>query len=382
MVIRLRTLDFGLWTLDFGLWTLDFGLWTLDQQAETMNERLKLESERLARSWMRHDPAMLRDYLVADVEDPRLNVQSILSRHFLATALFGDKFQALMEQELRFAAVMNWLVNFVSTAGDAAELRSVQHALRRGADNAEGTELPQFLTRTFAALPARAGELEVPNYLDAALARPQPDDAPPALVPEDLDTFAGLWQRALPDKPDRRLAVLEPACGSANDYRALHATGLVRFLDYTGFDLCEKNVVNARTRFPHARFDVGNVFAIAAADRSFDVCFLHDLFEHLSPEGLEQAVAEICRVTRHSLCVGFFNLDEIPEHVVRPVEDYHWNTLSLERMIEIFAQHGFAAQVLNIGAYLRFRTGCETTHNPNAYTVLLYDRLDAGRWLG
>ena len=45
---------------------------------------LQEESDKLARSWMQHDAGMLRDYLVAGVEDPRLNVQSVLSRHFLS----------------------------------------------------------------------------------------------------------------------------------------------------------------------------------------------------------------------------------------------------------------------------------------------------------
>ena len=67
---------------------------------------LQAESDKLARSWMQHDAGMLRDYLVGGVEDPRLNVQSVLSRHFLTHALTGERFAALMEQELRFAAAM------------------------------------------------------------------------------------------------------------------------------------------------------------------------------------------------------------------------------------------------------------------------------------
>ncbi|MBN2507896.1 MAG: class I SAM-dependent methyltransferase [Verrucomicrobia bacterium] len=344
-----------------------------------MNARLQQESKRLAGAWERHDSAMLRHYLVAGVEDPRLNVQSILSRHFLATALFGDRFQTLMAHELQFAAAMNWLLHFLPVADDAAERGAVLHALRRGADNAEGIELPPFLVRTFATLPARLPHLTVPNYLEAALARPRPHDAPPGPASEDLDTFAGLWRQALTGAPNRRLSVLEPACGSANDYRAIDAAGLGRFLDYTGFDLCGKNVANARAQFPHTRFEIANVFAIPAENGAFEVCIVHDLFEHLSPEGLDQAVAEVCRVTRLGLCAGFFNVDEIPEHIVRPVEDYYWNTLSLERLTRLFVSRGFTAQVLNVSAYLRARTGCEQTHNANAYTLLLYARTETPR---
>ena len=59
-------------------------------------------------------------------------------------------------------------------------------------------------------------------------------------------------------------------------------------------------------------------------------------------------------------------------NAVRPVEDYHWNTLSVERMRELFAQHGFEGQVVHIGSFLRWATGCDQTHNPNAYTFLLH----------
>ena len=125
--------------------------------------------------------------------------------------------------------------------------------------------------------------------------------------------------------------MLEPACGSANDYRFLHAYGLARLVRYTGFDLCAKNIENARALFPDVSFAVGNVFEIAAPDKAFDLCFVHDLFEHLSLEGMQAAVKEVCRVTRQGLCVGFFNMDEIRDHQVRPVDDYHWNRLSMRR---------------------------------------------------
>ena len=74
---------------------------------KAVQEHLKLETERLAKSWMRHGRNTLRNYLVRDVQDPRINIQSILTRHFLIEHLFGAQFEALMEHELRFALVMN-----------------------------------------------------------------------------------------------------------------------------------------------------------------------------------------------------------------------------------------------------------------------------------
>jgi SAM-dependent methyltransferase len=346
-----------------------------------MDPALQQETERLARSWMRHEAGVLRDYLVAGVEDPRLNVQSVLSRHFILRALFGERFNALMEQEYRFAAAMNWLTQLGERLRDAGELALVLHALRRGSDNAEGIEIPHFLLDTFSALPAAVGSMEVPNYVDRFLSSPPPADGQSSLHQPGLDTFCLLWNRVLVTQsaspPSSTLSsqppsVLEPACGSANDYRFLHAYGLSRLVNYTGVDLCAKNIENAQGLFPGARFEVGSVFDIAAADKAYDLCFLHDLFEHLSPAGIEAAVQELCRVVRAGLCVGFFNMDEVPDHLIRPVDEYHWNLLSMARMKESFARCGFTAQVLHLGSFLRQRTGCEQTHNPNAYTFLLH----------
>src|ERR1051326_6327350 len=136
-----------------------------------MDEALKLESEKLARSWLQHEPAKLRDYLVAGVEDPRINVQSIFSRHFLIRAIFDQNFSALMDEELRFAAVMNWLTALAANS-DSEELHAVLHALQRGADNAEGLQIPRFILSTFTPLPLSLGPLEIPNYIETFLNNP------------------------------------------------------------------------------------------------------------------------------------------------------------------------------------------------------------------
>lgn len=361
-----------------------------------MEQSLQQESEKLARSWLRHDPGMLRDYLVAGVEDPRINVQSILSRHFIVRALTGARFSPLMGQEHRFAAAMNWLARLAPQLAGPEEAAIILYALRRGADNAEGVEIPQFLAQLFAGLPTAAGGSDVPNYIENFLSEEQSVNGATQPQQPSLETFCRLWSRALvAESPElcrgrreesqlrsaqasasnlRPLRVLEPACGSANDYRFLHACGIARLVDYAGFDLCPTNIENAHALFPHVTFEVGNVFQIAAPDKSFDLCFIHDLFEHLSLDGILAAVREVCRVTRGGISVGFFNLDEIREHVVQPLDEYHWNTLSMARMRELFAAQGFRAQVIHIGTFLRREVECEETHNPNAYTFWLEPR--------
>lgn len=247
------------------------------------------------------------------------------------------------------------------------EREAVLHALNHGADHAECVEIPRFLLETFAALRVSVGAITVPNDIQKFLTDPDSEPGQPNLDVGSFNTFLTLWLAVLAGESTQRISLLEPACGSANDYRFLEAFGIARLVDYAGFDLCEKNVANALGLFPEARFEVGNVFEIAAADQSFDLCFVHDLLEHFSLAGLERTVAELCRVTRHGLCVQFFQMDEMPDHIVRVVGEYHVNTLSLSKTEALFTQHGFAVQPLHIGSYLRQRVGCIETYNPDAY---------------
>jgi hypothetical protein len=357
-----------------------------------LNPDLLQETEKLVRSWSHHESEWLRDYLVAGVEDPRLNLQSIFSRHFLIRTLTGERFSDLMNREYRFAAVMDWLRRVAKLENDIDGRIVTLYALRQGADNAEGLEIPMFVLQTFTSLPAETYGCAIPNYVEAFLSREESANPQSSVVDRPLDTFATAWSQVLGqglhasgnelDVPTTGsgqcwpvsqplLSLLEPACGSANDYRFLDRYGIARFLQYHGFDLCEKNIINAQALYPSIRFDQGNVFEISAADKSYDVCIVHDLFEHLSISGLEQAVNEVCRVTRTGICAGFFQMGEISHHIVRSVEQYHWNLLSLARIKEHFASNGFAAQALHVGSFLLRQIGCPHTHNPNAYTLIL-----------
>lgn len=348
-----------------------------------MDPSLKAESEKLVRSWSQHESGWLRDYLVSGVEDPRVNLQSILTRHFLVQSFHDPGLEWLMEEEYRFSAAMNWLLEFARKSSDTAELEVVLFALERGADNAEGIEIPLWVTHLFGALPTSSHGVEIANYMAMFLRETTIRDSKPEVSQSSLNTFAELWRGVLgnlakqcgADSASRTpLRVLEPACGSANDYRFFETYGLAPWLEYAGFDLCDANIRNARSLHPGICFREGNVFEIPWPDKSFDCCVVHDLFEHLSLEGMQAAVREISRVTRHGICAGFFQMDEMPEHRVRPVEEYHWNLLSRARTQKLFAELGFEAQVLHIGTFLRAKTGCDQFHNPNAYTLWLRAR--------
>jgi len=329
-----------------------------------VQDRFKLETQALRRSWMQYNSSSLRDYLVRDVQDPRINIQSILTRHFLIRRLFPGRFSAVMEQELRFALVINWLLKLLKASVTVDHLHAMLDALLEGEDDADGLQIPQFISDTFASL-------AMPNYICDLLTW-VPVETTDAPIPEYLlNTFQAIWRELLENEKTQPISVLEPACGSANDYRFIDAFGLARFLDYTGFDLCEKNICNAKQMFPDVRFEVGNVFEIDSPDKAFDYCFVHHLFEHLSIEAMQAAIAEICRVTRHDICVGFFNMYNGDEHIVKAVDNYHWNTLSLDKIRVVFAQHASDIKAIHIDSFLLSRFRCDQTHNKGSYTFTI-----------
>ena len=330
-----------------------------------LEDRLKRETECLRRSWMRHDRNTLKDYLVRDVEDPRINVQSILMRHFLIGNLFGEQFDDLMEHELRFSLVMNWMLRLLKSPIHAWQLQAVLDALLAGEDDTEWLDIPSYISETFAAL-------ALPNYI-CDLLNWSPVETTGVPVPTYLlSTFQRIWHEVLAGEHAQRISVLEPACGSANDFRFIDAFGIGRLLDYMGFDLCEKNIRNAGWMFPETRFHVGNVFEIDAGDKTFDYCFVHDLFEHLSIQAMEEAIQQICRVTRRGICAGFFNMYEGDRHVVNVVGDYHWNKLSVTETKAVFEQYDFAVDVIHIDTFLRSKFDDPDTHNKGAYTFIIH----------
>jgi len=329
-----------------------------------LDAELLRETELLLQSWARHDSAKLRDYLVADVEDPRLNVQSILSRHFILEQVTGDGFASLREQELRFALVMNWILGLRKAGIAPEDFQRILSGLRRGADQIEGMEIPGFITQAYKRHREAGPQWAIPDYFEIAFSGNESDTV------QALRVFEDIWRKVLGEQSFGKLSFVEPACGSANDYRFFNAFGLSSFMDYTGFDLCEKNIANAKEMFPKARFVVGNILCPDFPDRAFDCALVHDLFEHLSVPAMELALNELCRMTRKAVCTGFFSMHEGQEHIVRREDDYHWNTLSAWKVSQLLGRAGFEVQLIHIDSFLKACFHCDQTHNKNAYTVI------------
>ncbi|MHC4153713.1 MAG: class I SAM-dependent methyltransferase [Planctomycetota bacterium] len=336
------------------------------QGAKLKTEALVSESSRLRAAWMRHDSERLDRYLVTDVEDPRINLQSIMSRYFLINAIWPNEFASLIREEFRFSICLNFILKAIKTKHLKRE--SILDALIEGRETCGNVKIPSYLQCCFDLVSSK--KQEVPDYISTALVNPL-WDAKGWLPDSVLSTFEQIWHNVLYRRQAKRIPVLEPACGSANDYRYLHSYGVSKFLEYTGFDICDKNIANAHCRFPNVHFTVGNIIDIPAEDDSYDFLFVHDLFEHLSPAMIDIALTEIARVTRKQACLSFFNMADINEHIIKPTGLYHRNMLSLGRIQKVLINFARDIDVVHIDTFLRDNYDCADYHNQTAYTLIV-----------
>jgi ubiquinone/menaquinone biosynthesis C-methylase UbiE len=298
-----------------------------ERVASALPRRRRIEQLLLKLWWNRAPAAMLDSYLVSGYQNPHINVQSVLQRHFLLRRLFGSDLEDLMTDELRLAIQLNEVMR------------------------------------------ARAAELGVTMgaYLDPdkAAAVQQVESAIRDRESEAVDR----WRAALEGRHAEPISVLELACGSANDYRTFVECGLARFLDYRGIDLTPKNITNARRRHPGVAFDVGDITRIDAPDGSYDYVIASDIFEHLSPEAREEALDEATRLARRGLALTFFNMAEIPEHEINPRRVYYWNRLSRPRIEERLRADFGIIEVVPVAAWLRAEHDYRHPYNSKAYTI-------------
>ena len=313
------------------------------------------ENESLRWSWERHEAEELDSYMIADVEDPRIHCQSILTRALVADTLWPGEFTDLIDAEQRFGIVMTWILQQFKSGTPPADLY----------DKVVERDCPGFVAETHYWLPQQR---IVRDYVTLSLQNHE------AQLPDiALQTFTDLWREALAERSvEQPLRLLEAACGSANDYRFLEAFGFAPFLNYTGFDISPKNIDNARRRFPEADFFVGSAFDTGLPDGAYDFVFTHDLFEHLSPDGLEAAFGELLRVTGRQAWLHFFNLStSAAEHEIVPVDHYHWNLLSLKQLERSIPPEFGAPEVIPIPEFLNDQFGCADYYNKEAVTLLV-----------
>ncbi|HYH91639.1 MAG TPA: class I SAM-dependent methyltransferase [Candidatus Saccharimonadales bacterium] len=311
----------------------------LRRRATTLGTRLgrfalgrRAERFLLERIWSGAPAEMLDTYLVSGFQDPSINMQSILLRHFLVHRLVGDRLDPLMREEIAFAIGLN------------EELRTTAAAL--------GVTMRTYLD------PAKAADV---RRVDAA-------------ITDRRDVFQRRWTEALRDEDLTHISVIELACGSANDYRAFADYGIAPYLDYLGIDLTPKNIENARRRFPEVSFAVGDITAVAQADRAADYVIASDIYEHLSLDAMERALDETLRLARQGVALTFFNMRDVPEHDSRPRGLYFWNLLSSRRIRSRLEREFRDVQVVPVAAWLAAEHDCTQTYNPNAVSMFAVGR--------
>ena len=289
----------------------------------------RIERRLLTQSWERSAASTLKGYLVSSLQNPLINVQSVLARHHFIRELYGEQFAGLMAEELQWASDTN-----------------------------------QFLRRRQRALPKETG------LTFAEIKRRKIWEAEISAAIGDPERFAGQWRQVLATPPATRLSLIEAACGSANDFRAFAAYGLASHLDYTGFDLTEANVANASEMFPAVDFRRGDVQDIDVADKSYDWAMASDLLEHLSPQAFNRAIDELCRVSRKGVVIIFFLMSDVPDHQVTPRRSYHVNVLSVDRIRDRFVEHGLTPEFVHISSMLKENFNFKDYYNQRAWSLV------------
>ena len=292
------------------------------------------EESKLKQSWAAYSPETLDAYLVSGYQNPRINPQSIIARHFFVRQLFGSEFDDLMQEELRFCVESN-------------------EALRQ-----------------------RAAEMGVTMGVFTNPDKRAAVERVCAVIADREQIFERRWREALAAKSAEPISVLELACGSANDYRSLASYGIARFLDYTGVDLNDKNIANAKARFASVDFEVGSILDLPYDDRSFDYVLAFDIFEHLSLPAMEQAMSEAVRLARRGLVFAFFIMTDAQEHNQRLKRSYHWNELSASKIEEMLRAEFPHTQSRHIPTFLKQNFDYGHYYNKKAYTVVAERGLD------
>ncbi len=305
---------------------------------------LSPEAQALAAHWGRYGRRELDHYLVQDVEHPGVNPQSILVRALLAQRLCARTPEALIDRELIHAAFACHALRARSEGGWRSVLRCWQ-----GLDMAMDPSVPEFLRPEFLG-PVR-------EWLDLDRLARDLERAAHAGFEKFRTPFEAVWRERLRRRrpAKQRLRVLEVGGGSANDFRFWVRYGFAAHLEYVGMDLCAENTANAVARHPGVRFVTADACALPEADASHDVVVAFDLLEHLSAEGLERALREMERVSREEVWIACFNASAADAHVIQPVDDYHWNQLSVPALCRHLESAGFQCELVSPAVELERR---------------------------
>lgn len=321
------------------------------------------EGKVLGRHWDRIGSDLLDRYLIQEVEHPAFNAQSVLIRAFLIDRLFPGAGSEIIEEEIYFASCCCFAL-LSHREGWFPDL------YRKVKSGYQDSELPVFLrSSNRERLGSRFELFDVFSELAICLTTGFDDFRSP---------FESLWKEWIRSRNTEPFKMLELGCGSANDYRFFDSYGLTDLFEYSGIDVSEANVRNAKKRFPDVQFRIGDACAIRATDQTFDVTLAFDLYEHLSADALTLALSESLRVTKDELWVSLFNAADISFHQIRPVDDYHWNLLSLSELQRDIDTQGFDVEIISIPQQLESRFEGYRHYNQEAHILIASRRPTKG----
>lgn len=327
-----------------------------------MSNTYSNEEHKLKECWDQYSCEHLDSYLIGGVEDPRINCQSILTRGLIADSLWPGEFGDLVNAEMQFGVVMTWLLRKLC---DGVSRQDLMDAVINGNEKV----VPQFVLKAYKE--GLRQDCIVADYF-ADLQISFVDDLKDVVLSESsLNTFFSLWEFALSERSCQPVSIIEAACGSANDFRFISRYGFAKHLRYSGFDIAGKNITNAKCRYPEEDFFVASIMDSGVGDESYDYMFVHDLFEHLSIEAMEKALEEVVRIIRKEAWLHFFNATDIDDHKVNQTSGYHWNTLSVDRVVRSLEKMNVSVDVISIPQMLEGKFGYQDYHNRQAVTMIV-----------
>lgn len=288
--------------------------------------RATAEGQRAAEPWTKLDPEILDQHRVIGYQNPRINPQSIITRHMLIRELFGAHFDTLMGDELEFCA----------EAVEALRRRSIEIGV----------------------------EMKIP--LNARLCSSVRDVG--TAIAHWERTYEQIWAGSLASRKCVSLKVLELACGSANDYRFFDSYGIANFLDYTGVDLVAANIENARKRFPAVDFRTADILNLSFKPKSFEVVIASNIVEYLPLQLVPRVLHTAAVLARRSLVVNFFNMANIPAHQEVQRSGHFRNQLSKGQVLDTLKKYG-DVEAINTKSLLVERCGYKRWYNSKAWTV-------------
>ena len=323
---------------------------------------IALENELLKSSWDCFPPEHLAVYLSIGEQDQRINTHSIFTRALLADTLWPGMFDDLITEEMRFGIVMTWLLQELKAGTTRAALIDEIY------DSPSNGRIPELVRQTADWL--QSVDCPLPDYLGEALMFPSPDEPHWCLFEPALNTFIRIWASRLEGLPSSPIRVLEIACGSGNDYKAIRDCGLAAHISYAGFDISWKNIHNAADLYPEAEFFEASILNSGLPDNSFDYLFVHDMIGHLSPAGREVALREIMRIIRKEAWLHCYNVADIEEHETHPFQTYYRNRLSIRRLSESLTNAGASVDAITISGMLERKFGYAPPYTATSGTFI------------